>query len=60
MADHRQYICGCRVVVCTHAHSRWADQKGCEFAVKDPVKDRCWYINSDGICRRDKMEHEGA
>jgi len=60
MTDHRQYICGARVVVCTEYNKRWIDQRGCEYSVKDPMKDRCWYVNSDGICNRDRMEHEGA
>ena len=58
--DHRQYICGCRVVICTRAHEAWSRQKGCDGAVRDPNRDRCWYLNSDGICNRDRMEHEGA
>ena len=58
--DHRQYICGCRIVSCVMAHSRWTDQKGCVGAVIDPYKDKCWYCDADGICNRDRMEHEGA
>jgi hypothetical protein len=59
--DHRQYIAGCRVVACVMAHARWNDQNGCTAgAVKDPQRDRCWYADSDGICNRDRMEHEGA
>ena len=57
-ADYRQYICGCRVVSCVMAHSRWDAQRGCCGAVKDPERDRCWYATSDGICERDRMEHE--
>jgi len=60
MTDHRQYVCGCHVVICTESNKRCDDQRGCEYAIKDPIKDRCWYVNSDGICRRDQMEHEGA
>jgi hypothetical protein len=58
--DHRQYIAGCRVVACVMAHSRWNEQKGCEGSVRDPIRDRCWYATSDGICERDRMEHEKA
>ena len=58
--DHRQYICGARVVICLQAYSRWEAQRGCDYARKDPVKDKCWYLNGDGICCRDRMEHEGA
>ena len=58
--DHRQYICGSRSVVCVRAYSRWEEQRGCKGAVKDPRRERCWYVNSDGLCQRDKMEHEGA
>ena len=58
--DHRQYICGARIVVCIQAHGRWDTQRGCKGAVQDPHKDKCWYLNSDGICNRDRMEHEGA
>ena len=57
-ADHRQYICGCRVVACVMAHSRWSEQRGCCGAVKDPNRDCCWYVTSDGICERDKEEHD--
>ena len=60
MTDHRQYICGARIVVCTQAHSRWDDQRSCEKSVKDPIKDKCWYADHDGICNRDRMEHEGV
>ena len=56
--DYRQYICGCRVVSCVRAHEVWGRQKDCEYAVRDPNKDRCWYLNSDGICERDNMEHD--
>lgn len=55
--DHRQYIAGCRVVVCVQAHSRWDCQMKCCGAVKDPARDRCWYATADGICERDRMEH---
>ena len=58
--DHRQYICGCRIVSCVRAHEPWHRQQGCDGAVRDPNRDRCWYLNSDGICNRDRMEHEGA
>ena len=57
-ADYRQYICGCRIVACVMAHSRWDAQSGCCGAVRDPERDRCWYLTSDGICERDRMEHE--
>ena len=57
-ADYRQYICGCRVVACVMSNRRWCDQRGCIGAVKDPNHDRCWYATSDGICERDRMEHE--
>lgn len=55
--DHRQYISGCRVVACAAAHSRWDAQCGCVWALKDPARDRCRYLTSDGICERDRMEH---
>ena len=58
--DHRQYIAGCRVVSCVMSNRRWDAQRGCVGAVKDPVRERCWYVDSDGICNRDRMEHEGA
>jgi hypothetical protein len=58
--DHRQYIAGCRAVVCIQAHGRWDVQKDCDGSVKDPLKDKCWYSTYDGICNRDRMEHEGA
>jgi hypothetical protein len=62
LTDHRQYICGARVVVCTMAARRWHDQRGCERAVKDPNpnRDKCWYLDNENICQRDRMEHEGA
>ena len=59
-ADYRQYICGSRSVVCVRAYSLWDAQRQCCGAVKDPRRERCWYVSSDGICQRDKMEHEGA
>jgi hypothetical protein len=57
-ADYRQYICGCRIVACVMANRRWCDQCGCAGAVKDSQRDRCWYLTSDGICERDRVEHE--
>ena len=53
---------GCKdvtVCVCSMSYRRWTDQKKCEGAVKDPRQDKCWF-ESEGVCRKREMEHEGA
>lgn len=57
-ADYRVFVCGCRAVVCEKSNRRWCEQLGCRGAVKDPHRDQCWYVTADGICERDRMEHE--
>lgn len=54
------YIGGPDVVVytCSVAYQRWQAQRGCEGSVKDPARDRCWYVTSDGVCKRIEMENE--
>ena len=59
-SDHRQFVCGARVVICTKAYTDWRGQRDCTGAVKSPYLDKCWYCDGDGICNRDRMEHEGA
>ena len=57
--DYSQYVyvggSSVAVRVCVRAYSRWEDQRGCPGSLKDPRRNQCFFVTSDGICERDKV-----
>lgn len=54
------YIGGSDVSVYVCGMGRWAawEPGKCEGAVKHPHKNRCWYCDSEGVCKKLEMENE--